>query len=52
LSKLKPKEGDAYPIDLMDDNKRLLPEFADIYGRVLGLNFEGSAWDPSDRLFE
>jgi len=49
---LKPKEGDAYPVNLVDDSKKLLPDFVSIYSAVLGLNFDGSAWEPSDRLFD
>ena len=49
---MKPKEGDLYPVDLCDFTKKLQPEFRYNFDEVLNLNFEGSAWEPSERLFD
>lgn len=55
LSKLRPKIGDFYPVSLIDrdsEEKDLLRAYRDIYERVLDLNFDGSAWEPADRLYD
>ena len=50
MTKLKPKTSDTYPMTLVDDIKK--GKFQQVYSEVLGLNFEGSAWEPGDRLFD